>query len=286
MKLRAEYRVADQEDKGIQERRSFLLVNCVGYDEYDEPCEPCVRLKGRNDFYLAYAHKGTMFAQINGKDHLIDEGDLFIYKPHETQIYGQIEKQNYLSYWVHFTGYGAHELLVSTDLSEGFTYKVGTDSEIVDIFEKMIAEVAEKRIGFENTSSSLLMLLLSTISRKYQLVNDTSIRNENQKLTESVQYIHKSYEYKITVNDLANICHLSTNRYSILFKELTGVSPLNYVINFRLQKACEFMHHTNLNIRQISSLVGFDDPLYFCRIFKKYKKISPIAYKSKLKENG
>jgi len=91
-------------------------------------------------------------------------------------------------------------------------------------------------------------------------------------------YIYKNYNKKITVSELANIANLSISRYSSLFRKIIGVSPQQYIIHYRLEKACELMQHTNLNIKQIAIITGFYDQLYFSRLFKKYYKMNPSQY--------
>lgn len=85
-------------------------------------------------------------------------------------------------------------------------------------------------------------------------------------------------ELALNLPDNAQFTGLSPSRYSSVFKEVYGVSPQNYLVNYRLRKAKELMRHTNLTIKQISSLTGFEDQLYFSRLFKKHEKMSPKVY--------
>jgi transcriptional regulator GlxA family with amidase domain len=59
-----------------------------------------------------------------------------------------------------------------------------------------------------------------------------------------------------------------------------NVSPQNYLINFRLKKACDLLSGTNLSINELSNSVGYGDPFLFSKVFKKYKGISPRAYRT------
>lgn len=127
MKLIASHRVSENDDTGTLDSKSFILVNCTGYDEFDEPCQPCHRKKGRDDYYLAYTHNGFMLVRFSRKDYYLGEGDLFLYKPHEEQYYGQVDKENCSSYWVHFTGYGAHEAKVKA----GPTFRIAIPSSTI-----------------------------------------------------------------------------------------------------------------------------------------------------------
>ena len=83
----------------------------------------------------------------------------------------------------------------------------------------------------------------------------------------------------LTINQLANQANYSVSRYSEVFKQKTGYSPIQYFIRLKIQKSCEFLYYANLTIKEICREVGFDDPYYFSRMFKKQIGISPMQYK-------
>jgi YesN/AraC family two-component response regulator len=64
-----------------------------------------------------------------------------------------------------------------------------------------------------------------------------------------------------------------------IFKEYFNTSPQNYLINFRINKACNLMKNPNLSIGEISRSVGYDDPFLFSKMFKKIKGIPPRIYR-------
>lgn len=279
MRYAAAYRTPDHDDMGCCERSSFLLINSVGYYEFDEPYGVTHRKHGRKDFYLSYNHGSPMKLKIAQKEHLIGEGTVFVYRPFEEQYYGHADRNIPISnYWVHFTGYGASELLVSTGFSEKSIQETGVCGEMVQLFEKMIDEITEKKPGYEMLASSLLMQIMSLIRRKTDTTASNNQNDRDRRIQETMQYIHRNYLRAITVRELADMANLSASRYSGVFHQLNGISPQQYLINFRIQKACELMRHTRLNIRQIAALTGFEDQLYFSRLFRKYKGVSPSEY--------
>jgi AraC-like DNA-binding protein len=87
----------------------------------------------------------------------------------------------------------------------------------------------------------------------------------------------------LTIEVLANQACYSISRYSELFKQKTGYSPIQFFIRLKIQKSCEYLYFTNLNIKEICKEVGFDDPYYFSRMFKKQIGVSPSEYRKKKK---
>ncbi|RUT43966.1 AraC family transcriptional regulator [Paenibacillus anaericanus] len=278
VKYSSTYRIPDEDDRGSIDLSSFLLVNSVGFYEYEAYFRMTHRKEGRKDFYLAYNYSGPMTIRSKGQEHILQPGSLFIYRPHEEQYYGHYAEQKFISYWVHFTGYGVDELLINAKLAEDGPFFVGIDNDIAAKFEDMMNEIRDKKVGYELASASILSYLLSMISRQIEQGSNVRANNNRTEIYESIKYIHDNYAQEIYVTKLAEIAYLSTDRYTTLFKIMMGTTPLQYINRFRLQKACELMKHTHLNIQQISNLVGFEDQLYFSRLFKKYYHVTPSEY--------
>ena len=75
---------------------------------------------------------------------------------------------------------------------------------------------------------------------------------------------------------------LSTSRYREVFREATGLSPLEYVLRQRIHLACELIEQGDLSLSPVSELCGFTDRLYFQRVFKKKMSVTPGEYRARL----
>ncbi|AUJ26948.1 phosphoenolpyruvate hydrolase family protein [Virgibacillus dokdonensis] len=91
-------------------------------------------------------------------------------------------------------------------------------------------------------------------------------------------YISNHYMEEITLSDIANILNLSRTYVSTLFKEEVGVSFVDYLINFRLNRAIEMMHTERLPLARIAEMVGYANYVQFSKIFKKRKGVSPSRF--------
>ncbi len=95
-----------------------------------------------------------------------------------------------------------------------------------------------------------------------------------------ISYLNKNYMKKISLNKISKNMYLSPVYISKLFKEETGDSPINYLIQLRLEKAKEILlNNENISIQDIAKTVGYDDAYYFSKLFKKYYGVSPSNYK-------
>ncbi|NQU44313.1 helix-turn-helix transcriptional regulator [bacterium] len=83
----------------------------------------------------------------------------------------------------------------------------------------------------------------------------------------------------LTLDELAAKTGMSRSYFTRRFRIKTGYAPMEYMIRTRIQKACEYLENSELNIARIAELVGYDDPYYFSRLFRKITGVPPTAYR-------
>jgi AraC-like DNA-binding protein len=93
--------------------------------------------------------------------------------------------------------------------------------------------------------------------------------------------MRKELSARLTVEDMALKNNLSASHFSSLFRKATGMSPMDYFIHLKLQKACLQLHSTEIKIKNIALEIGYEDPYYFSRLFKKHMNVSPDVYRGR-----
>lgn len=272
------YQIPETDDFGTENHSEFLQINCLGYYEFNNVGYERYRKHGRNDYLLIYNLEGDAIARSKGIDYAIGNGAVVIYRPKEEHYYKISDNCSLKSLWIHFTGYGVESILKKLKLADKNIYQIGQTDEIPALTRMARNEIQAQRIGFELYTSSLLLQILSLISRRYVDSGFPSKHLEStHKLDFSISYLHSNYAKNITVPELSKLAGLCVSRYIYVFKERTGATPKDYLIKFRLRRAKELLKGTNLTILQIALTVGFADQLYFSRIFKKHEGICPSA---------
>jgi AraC-like DNA-binding protein len=89
----------------------------------------------------------------------------------------------------------------------------------------------------------------------------------------------------MSADTLARQCMLSSSRFAHLFQETTGTSPLRYLESLRIWKAQEMLIGTSKSIKEISLEVGFRDPLYFSKVFRRNLGSGPRAFRKESRES-
>jgi len=104
-------------------------------------------------------------------------------------------------------------------------------------------------------------------------------RRESNPMSAVSDYIYENYDKEITVKDLADIAYMSESNLHAVFKRQFGLPPLSYINHYRLSLAAERLLLSDAHVCDIANSVGFSDPLYFSKMFKKQYSLSPKEYR-------
>ena len=140
---------------------------------------------------------------------------------------------------------------------------------IFDICNSMISATMTKSGIFKSTS--YLCELFDIIIKFYTDKPKT-------KISPAIEYIHSNYTETIDIPNLSNLCYLSQSQFFRAFKNQTGLTPLQYQNNLRLERAKALLSDNECSIGEVSEILGFESIYYFSRFFKKHTGIPPSEY--------
>ncbi len=251
----------------------------------------------RHEFYeMVYIKKGNAVFEISGYPAEIGPNDIIIIKPNQFHkfIVKSLSGCEFIvlnfkfvsKFDLQFSGVSLEYFLdfVSGKESGAFIkLKVSQKNEIINILNKILKEKENPDIGSELLNYMLVMELFVLISRALKMEWENSIKNKSSKLKEliqvSVSYINNNYEREISLKDIAQYVFLSTGYFTRAFKEEMGISPINYLLKTRIERAKELLKDSNQRISDIALGVGFSNQQRFNDIFKKYVKMTPLQYR-------
>jgi AraC-like DNA-binding protein len=253
-----------------------LAVNCVGYQSLDSPFRTRRR---RRDYYVQFMETGHIDVVLGGEIERLSQDQFIIYEAGRVQEYFSKDSTHVGYYWVHFTGAWAKELIRRTCLETGRIYTASFGvADVAKAFEAIFLERAKRSVGHTTECAALLARLMVRLERS---VSDEWQGRSGERFSRSLTHIHKHFTTDVDVDELAAMEHLSASRFRCLFKSATGMSPTEYVINLRMDKACQLLTDTESTVSEIAAMCGYSNVLYFIRIFKKKKGITPGKYREK-----
>ncbi len=258
----------------------YLVVNICGSFDVNINFEQ-YRPKGRVDYFIAYIVSGKVIIHEPDGDLIAKPGDIMVYRPKEIQNYTLKKDDGHNYYYIHFTGSGCEELLKKVGIGDKRVYSVGESETVKQIFERLERETLFKKPFFEERCLGLAYELFSVFGRKLFQPENVGIKLD-KRIVMICNKMLRDYTEWHTINYYADLCELSVSRFSHLFKTQVGLTPLDYVMQIRIERASAMLTETDLSVIKISQMLGFNDYNYFIRAFKKYNGKTPMNFRKSL----
>ena len=141
----------------------------------------------------------------------------------------------------------------------------------------------------EFLKSLLTMELFVWLSRSLRSQWETNLVTKGHKLKEILasakSYIDNNYNTDISLTDIASFVYISTSHFARAFKKHYNISPIQYLLSVRIEKAKTLLEETNLKVGDIASSVGFSAQQRFNDIFKKHLGVSPSEYRQNYRDS-
>ena len=228
----------------------------------------CVEGEGWYDLHYKYKIK-----KVKSNQFIIIPANI----PHR---YGANEKSPWSIYWVHFIGTKA-EYFVEPE--EKYPADLQHIEDRIRLHDEMY-QILETGYNIKNIGyvSMCLWHFLGTFifPSQFKQIRDCE---DLDCIEQSIQYMKNNLENSLTLIDIASQVSLSCSHFSAMFKRKTGYSPIDYFIRLRIQHACQLLDLTRMRIKEVSAQLGFDDPYYFSRVFRKIMGESPLVYRERQK---
>ena len=234
----------------------------------------------KTQYKLHFVHEGTGHLKAAEKEYTITKGQLFACYPNEIVYYWADTGDPWRYSWVAFDGLNSGFYFERAGFSKSSLVIDCPNRDIIESAFHEILAVKKYDANKDLNYRGYLYLILASIVDKSSAI--TSQNSTKDYVKEAVTFIKKNYSQPISVADISADLSLDRKYFSKIFKQALQVSPHEYLINYRLARACELMETTDLTIAEIAATVGYDNQFSFSRVFKKYKNISPSEYKKQV----
>ncbi len=272
-------------DEDIVNMKVPLLVTAVGFYRirHMEKMDT-LRPEGRNDWQLVYIAKGRGQFLFEEGERWVGKGNIVLFRPGKKQIYNYYAADKPEVYWVHFTGNQVEAFLDQFALPrEEYVFNIDTSPNWQWMFRKMIQELQLRRDCYQQILGTTLCQMLLDISRYLSETKQVGSGMPSM-VKEATRYFNENYNKPVSVEEYAQNHQMTPCWFIQNFRKITKFTPMQYIISLRITAAISLMQNTDYNISQVAEAVGYDNPLYFSRLFKKHTGMSPTEYQKKLKE--
>ncbi len=239
--------------------------------------------KGRtlNGYYIVFISKGRgTFESALTSPKTVSEGICFLLYPNVWHRYKPDLNTGWEEYWVGFNGmYPEHIIKNNFGDPENPFFEIGLNEPFLIAFQHLLESVRNGLPGYHQVISGITLEMLATLrnlsSGNYQC------QDKDLQLIHKAKFIlRESLEQAIDIPQMAKELPMGYSKFRKLFKEETGISPHQYYLNLRINRAKSLLQTTDLNVNEVAFQSGFESEYYFSKFFKKKVNLSPTEYRS------
>ena len=209
---------------------------------------------------------------------MLHEGDLFTIFPAQVVEYHAAEKTPWEYYWVGFNGADAHRMVSMAGFSPDSPVQHAADPAIREALLR-IYRASGNTPSADVAMAGYLQLFLAQLIRCNG--DAAGYAGRGGYLAQALRYIQHNYGGDISVSDIADFVGVSRSQLYRAFQTEFQMSPHAYLQNYRISEACTLLRRGTLTVAQVAGSVGFNDPLYFSRVFRHQKGCTPTAYQKR-----
>lgn len=280
--------------QALQEHPLAKDLYPVSYGHYLDATGHVVRRNVHTDYLIIFCHGGRGRFRIGRHQGYLVPGQILVLPKGISHTYQSDSDHPWSIYWAHFNG----------ERVEDFMDYIGMPTNIKSAFQRnfkpvitlsnwrpLLADVTQllnlqhERLSLDRgiLASALLKKLLSEIPL---LANkEASVKNEFS-LDALDRFMRDNSHKTLQLEELAEFSGLSKFHFSKRFRQVTGLSPLQYFTRMKVNQAAQMLQEGEHTVRQISQTLGFDDPYYFSRLFKKHTGSAPQHYRKDYRAQG
>ncbi len=256
-----------------------LLCTRVGF-QGPSPAHYIPRPTGSYDYILIYCTDGRGWLEIGGREWRVEKQGAFLIPRHVPHSYGADPDRPWSNYWVHFQGRqgGAFTEMIMPDISNPVIH-LHRHEETVSLIEQLYQYMSQVHTYSTLVAATGALSQLLGVIQMRMRSSEQRNRTADENIDRTVEFMQRNLGRKLTLKDLATLAGMSPNHYGVLFGKRYYSTPIDYFNRMKIQRACELLTTTDMRIGEVGEQLGFPDPYYFSRLFKKVMGIAPRDYR-------
>lgn len=251
-----------------------LAVYNTGYQKCDghHTWGPALR-----DHYLVHYVSGGRGTFVSGgRTYPLGQGEMFLIFPSQVAFYAADREDPWEYCWVGFNGTEAKRLLNLTGFSRENPV---LRPERPEVLKELLLHIYRSGGNTPAADAEMVGYLYLFFAELIRLGGaQAPAGGTKDYLAQAVRFIQFNYAGDIGVEEVAAYAGVSRSQLYRTFQAGFGLSPHDFLQRYRINEACSLLRSRRLTVAQVAGSVGFNDPLYFSRIFKKLKGVSPTEY--------
>lgn len=256
---------------------SHILVTDVGFFPHAS-YHGRRRANGAPQNIVIVCASGIGACHLPSGTYSVNAGQALVIPAGTPHRYGADDSDPWTIWWMHVVGRAVPDLFATMTADvDGPVLTLGDPPRVIALFETII-----RRMEHDETRSSLIATSGAAWNALALIAADRRSRSHDRAdlIEATLEFLRANISERVSVADLASMARLSQSHYAARFRRTTGYSVLEYQTRLRMASARELLDTTDRTVASIAHQVGYDDPLYFSRQFRKAHSMSPTEYRA------
>jgi len=231
-------------------------------------------------FIFQYTLEGQGEIKLKEKIYRLLPGDAFIISvPEECEYYLPLSSNEWKFIYITLEGEQAKKCWEHINSQHGYVFNIPIERRLVQRLLSTYIKVRDGRISSSYQASSAAFEFLNYCYQHFEIDHATYDPKISPDIAKAVEFIKKNHHLAVNLTEIAEHVELSSTYLNKKFKQEIGLPPLNYLNKYRIEKSAYLLQHTEKTVKDISFELGFSDPNYFCKAFRKAIGVSPNAFR-------
>lgn len=235
-----------------------------------------------DEYQLIYITKGTgVFESDSCKYQQVKAGTVIVLFPGERHRYKPNEDTGWDEYWIGFKG-GIMDNLVKNGFfkPEQACLYIGYNEQVFNILETIIEKTKSEMIGYQPLIAGAALHLMGSL---HSLLKQNSVEHEDREvLVNKARLLFRSnIDRAFSPEQAAEELQVGYSWFRKVFKSYTGLSPGQYCIQLKIEKARTMLADPTLSVKEIAYTLKFESSFYFSKLFKEKTGLTPTAYRQR-----
>lgn len=241
----------------------------------------------RDHFLLHFIKKGKGEFRTENGSYSLKGGQGFMISPDKISSYKADEEEPWVYFWIGFGGTDAEKYMRDIGISsENPVFSFDNWEPFERIFNNLMA-LDKNLLSHRLKMMGNLFMLIAEMAENVSLLDikkKVIFNSKEEYVKNAVGYIEKNFSGKLSISEVVKYVGLNRSYFGVIFKEIMGISPIDYLVNYRIDRAKKYLSDDSMSIGDVARSVGYEDPLAFSKIFKRKVGISPEAFRKEKKE--
>jgi AraC-like DNA-binding protein len=238
------------------------------------------RPQGRPEHILIVCLAGGGTVRLESHTHHLRAGHGIVLPPHRAHSYAADVRNPWSLFWFHFTGRRAQDYVAALDLEPVHPrFWVQDIAQLAEAFEECYSYVLGGYTDADLIGLSTAFARLLGRCRTLQRSASLRLRRTEDRVLRTLQFMRQNLHRTLTLEEIARHASLSVPHFGTMFRRQLNCPPLEMHIRLRMQRACELLETTDRTVAEIGAALGYDDPLYFSRLFRQKIGQPPTRYR-------